>query len=89
MNGDAYAWANNALCAQIDPDLWHDGLGGFGYSVAKYYCRRCPVLHQCIDSVIADEWGTEVQQRLGVWGGMTPSARVKEERRRAARDVAA
>ena len=89
-DSDAYGWANTALCAQIDPDLWHDGLASFGYATAKHYCRRCPVLAECIDAVIADEWGLEKQRRLGVWGGMTPAARVKEEqRRRATEEVAA
>lgn len=80
MNADTHAWLDYALCAQMDPDVWHlsPQMGG-KYTVAKGYCQQCPVLTECRLAVLAHEWGLPKGERRGVWGGMTPADRVKTE----------
>lgn len=83
VNVDRFTWEQRALCAQIDPEIWfwNDG----GYALAKRLCRRCPVLRTCLEQVLADESGRPANQRIGVWGGMGPATRYREERRRLAK----
>lgn len=85
MNADTFAWQAYAVCAQIDPDLWHlpPQMGG-QYTLAKSYCRTCPVRRQCLDAVLRVERGLPASERRGVWGGMTAAERVKAEHARTA-----
>lgn len=80
MNADTYAWEDDAICARMDPDLWHlsPQMGG-RYTVAKGYCLACPVLTECRLAVLVHEWGLPRGERRGVWGAMTPAERVKAE----------
>lgn len=76
MNG---GWQESALCAQIGPDLWFPDRGG-SVRLAKTYCRRCPVLGECLDWALAggSSWnGID----SGVWGGTTANER-RDIRRR-------
>jgi hypothetical protein len=81
MNADTFAWQDSALCAQMDPDLWHVAPHEGGrYTVARDYCLQCPVLTECRLAVLAGEWGLPATERRGVWAAMTPAGRVKAER---------
>lgn len=82
MNAASFAWQSYALCAQMDPDLWHlsPQMGG-KYSEAKRWCRRCPVVAQCGRQAIRNEWGLPSSERRGVFGAMTPRERVSAEQR--------
>lgn len=67
---DDMPWALDALCAQVDGDLWYPEKGE-STAEAKKICRRCPVRAECLDyAVTAGEY-------FGVWGG-----RSERERRR-------
>ena len=78
-------WMAQALCAQIDPDLWYPDPGdAHAAQTAAAVCHTCPVRADCLDYAMA----TEAQQdRHGVWGGLTPTARNRlwhEQRKEAA-----
>ncbi|GEL48050.1 hypothetical protein CHO01_31660 [Cellulomonas hominis] len=61
-------WADSALCAQVDPDLFFPDKGG-PTSEAKRVCRRCEVRVECL------YWALEAGERFGVWGGMSERER--------------
>jgi hypothetical protein len=90
MSRDKYRWQDSALCAQMDPDLWHRSpqLGG-KYSEAKQWCRTCPVLAECAEAVLSYEWGLERSERRGVWAAMSPGERFKAEQAQRAKGIAA
>lgn len=61
-------WMADALCREIDPDLWFPEKGDPA-RVAKKMCRSCPVFFACTShSLVADE-------RHGIWGGLAESDR--------------
>ena len=60
-------WMANALCAQVDGDLWFPDKGG-STREAKAICRRCPVRAQCL--ALALEQG-----ETGIWGGTSENER--------------
>lgn len=81
MSADRFAWQGDALCAQMDPNLWFQApQDGGKYTEAKRWCLSCPVLTECRLAVLAHEWGLKATERRGVWAGMTPMDRVKAER---------
>jgi len=63
-------WTRDALCAQVDPELWFPDKGG-STRPAKRICRDCPVLAECRDYALARG------DLDGVWGGLS-----ERERRR-------
>jgi hypothetical protein len=64
----------DALCAQVDPDLFFPEKGGRSPSAVRV-CRRCPVAAECL------EFSLENRQRYGIWGGTS-----EKQRRRLAGD---
>jgi WhiB family transcriptional regulator, redox-sensing transcriptional regulator len=75
-------WAEQALCAQADPDTWFPAKGETT-ALAKRICAACPVRVQCLDYALAgaDTWGGIVS---GIWGGTTPRERAAMRRSRKA-----
>ena len=65
MPGD---WAQSALCAQVDPELFFPGKSHNG-NAAKKICGMCDVRIECLQFAI------ETDQRGGIWGGMTEHTR--------------
>ena len=68
-------WAEQALCAQADPDAWFPEKGQHALAkTAMRICRACPVRAQCLDYALsgADTWGGIA---TGIWGGTTPRQR--------------
>lgn len=77
-------WAQDALCAQTDPDLWYPELGGHAQAaLARRICRACPVRAECLDYALAgaDTWNGLT---TGIWGGTTPRERARIRRARKA-----
>lgn len=65
-------WADQALCAQSDPELWFDLADrwkptptGEREPIAKSICRRCPVQVECLRHALDDP------SLEGIWGGLT------------------
>ncbi len=77
-------WAEQALCAQADPDAWFPRQGRTA-ATARRICGACPVHIQCLDYALsgADTWGGIT---TGIWGGTTPRERaaMRQARRAAA-----
>lgn len=67
-------WYADALCAQVDGDLFFPEKGGSTRD-AKMICRRCPVRDQCLDYALANE------ERFGIWGGHSERERRAMNRR--------
>jgi WhiB family redox-sensing transcriptional regulator len=74
MNGEE--WREDALCRQVDPELWFPETGGDCGTTAKRLCASCPVQTECL------EYGVTTFQRHGVWGGKSYSqlARIRAKR---------
>lgn len=66
-------WRQDALCAQIDGDLWFPAKGG-SFNAAKRFCDTCPVRQECLEDALAlpqeADW-------YGMRGGVGPRARRK------------
>ena len=69
-------WADEALCAQSDPDLWFPEKGIIPYA-ARRICFRCPVRRQCLDYIA----GIEENLPVSLWGGIYAGYSVRERRR--------
>ncbi|MER7578081.1 WhiB family transcriptional regulator [Streptomyces sp. NPDC126514] len=78
---DGADWRCDATCTSVDPELFFPiGTGGpalLQIDEAKAFCRRCPVIVQCL------QWALESNQHHGVWGG-----RSEDERRAIKRRIA-
>lgn len=61
-------WTADALCAHVDPDLWFPEKGG-PTKQAKQVCARCPVIAECL--------GCGMNERYGVYGGLSERERRK------------
>jgi len=68
-------WRQDALCAQIDTDMFFPGKGE-STADAKRACMTCPVRTQCLEDALANN------ERYGVWGGKS-----ERERRRLEQDA--
>lgn len=67
--GQAPEWHGNALCAQVDPELWFPEKGQ-SPRPALAICRRCSAKDSCLQDALRDE--AERGGRLfGVRGGKT------------------
>lgn len=61
-------WAEEALCAQVDPDLWFPEKGG-PTAQAKAVCQLCPVRRECLQEAL------DANIREGIWGGLSTNER--------------
>ena len=76
-------WAKRAACAAetgLAPSAWFRPTDR-GASPALEVCARCPVRSECLADALRYEAGRRAGTRYGVFGGMTPTMRVQEERR--------
>ena len=75
--GGSPDWAEQALCAQSDPEAWFPEAGEAA-TLAKAICGTCPVLAPCRAYALARP------ELRGIWGGLS-----ERERRAARREAAA
>ena len=74
-------WTERAACRGEDPDLFYAPEGERGGNlalrelVAKRICATCPVVDECAGYALA------VDERYGVWGGLTAAERQRRRRR--------
>lgn len=73
---DDQPWADEALCAQTDPESFFPEKGG-STKEAKATCAECLVRAECLDYALAND------ERFGVWGGLS-----ERERRRLSKHTA-
>ncbi|MFV0286041.1 MAG: WhiB family transcriptional regulator [Demequina sp.] len=62
------AWADQALCAQVDQDLFFPEQGEPN-TAAKRVCGLCPVTTECLAYALAH------REPHGVWGGLSVKQR--------------
>lgn len=67
---DDQPWAEDALCAQTDPESFYPEKGG-STREAKAVCASCLVQAECLD------YALDHDERFGIWGGLS-----ERERRR-------
>ena len=70
-------WMNNALCRQVDYELFFPE-GGGGSVTARKVCGRCEVKTECLS------YALEFPSMIGIWGGTTAKQRQKLKQRTAA-----
>lgn len=71
-------WRREALCAQVDPELWFPEHGSSEESrAAKKICSQCPVQIPCL------QYALDAGEDYGLWGGQNISTYRARIRRRA------
>jgi WhiB family redox-sensing transcriptional regulator len=65
---DDLSWREDALCAQVDPEIFFPEKGQPTRD-AKKICATCDVREQCL------QWAITANQRHGVLGGLTARER--------------
>ena len=70
-------WFADAVCSSADPDAWFPELGG-DPRPAQRICRTCPVIDECLDYALKNNF------RHGVYGGLTGRQRRKLQRAKGA-----
>lgn len=82
------AWTLDAICPQVDPELFFPEKGGDGGHAAKAVCGRCPVITDCLEFALAYESGVMGIMTSyvfnGVYGGLSAQQRKRIVRARAA-----
>jgi WhiB family redox-sensing transcriptional regulator len=61
-------WAAEALCAQVDGELWFPDKGG-STREAKAICAQCFVQAECLT------WALTTHEGFGIWGGKSERER--------------
>lgn len=65
-------WMQNGLCRRKNTDFWYPPLEtdmpDKYYDIGRELCHRCPVWKDCLDSGLEERWG--------MWGGLTPTERL-------------
>lgn len=72
-------WRADALCAQIDPELFFPEKGG-STGAAKKICHTCDVREQCLT------WALANGIRGGIYGGKSDMERLKDPAYRGVRE---
>ncbi len=62
------AWMDDALCSQVDPELFFPEAGSSGAD-ARRVCKGCPVRLRCLQDAL------DRDDQHGIWGGMTTAER--------------
>ena len=72
-------WQKDALCAQVDPELWFpDGSAPHGSQSTQdaiAICHRCPVIADCLEYALEAEGSQHWRTRHGIYGGLRPVER--------------
>lgn len=69
--GSRPEWHEEALCAQVDPELFFPEKGRSSRP-AKRVCDACPVRVQCRDAGLSDHL-----HDAGIWGGLAQRERLR------------
>lgn len=67
-------WADDALCAQVDPELFHPEKGSNPQPAIRL-CQTCPVMLHCLETAVLLN-----PDDTGVWGATTPRQRAQIRR---------
>lgn len=70
-------WRDNALCAQIDPELFFPEKGGSSRA-AKKICKACDVQAECLEDALARN------EYYGIAGGLSERERRRHKKQQSA-----
>lgn len=73
------AWMGDALCAQVDADIFFPDMGGSTVA-AKRICAQCPVQAKCLSYALSMP-SLSGRPVVGVWGGTNGIERRRLSRR--------
>lgn len=73
-DGSEPEWQERALCAQTDPEAFFPEKGG-STREAKKICTGCEVRAECLEYALA------LDERFGIWGGLSERERRRLKRR--------
>jgi WhiB family redox-sensing transcriptional regulator len=59
------SWMEDAYCRDAEPESFYSENEQFQRKLVEQYCKKCPVMNQCLEYALARE------DRFGVWGGTT------------------
>lgn len=79
MNPYHPSWTENASCREIGTEVFFPELNDANWVQARGICRRCAVLPDCVDWVMALELGADNKNRFGITAGMSPLERKRFE----------
>lgn len=65
-------WRADALCAEIDLEIFFPGKGGDGAREARAVCTLCQVRAECLQFALDVELDS---YRYGIYGGLNPRER--------------
>lgn len=65
---DKHAWRDQAVCAQVDPEMFFPEKGG-STKAAKRLCGMCDVREECL------QWALDNQEMFGIFGGLSERER--------------
>lgn len=78
------AWRKDAECLNLDPDIFYPHFKQYDHvhnaivaQPALEICKNCRVREDCLEFALA------IQEKQGIWGGMTPAQRQRARRQRA------
>lgn len=76
-------WHLHAVCRveDVDPETFYPHPTD-NPADARAYCRRCPVVAECLNEALRVEGNSSRQYRAGIWGGLTPEQRCQIAARR-------
>jgi hypothetical protein len=70
-----FAWQDEALCLQVDPDMFFLEKGGDSGKGAKKICAACPVNPEC--EAHAFSFDDNLESADGIWAGKNLRTRKK------------
>ena len=79
-DGHERAWMVKAACASVPTEIFYPPIGK--ESLALEVCASCPVSKECLDYAMDLEGSATIDDRHGIFGGLTPKQRTSEYRRR-------
>src|SRR5690625_3869896 len=77
-----FAWMKEALCAQVDAEIWFPTKGGSN-KLARSICAQCPVKAECLEYSLTLE-----DNPWGIWGGTSMKDRYELRRARGRQEAA-
>lgn len=72
-------WTERASCAEVGGDEWFPEIGQTPREAKRICMFSCPVRFECLDYAMRSEQGHSKTLRHGLFGGLSPGARLQYE----------
>jgi len=72
-------WTEQASCREIGGDEWFPEIGQSPIEAKRICMFSCPVRFECLDYAMRLEQGLSKTLRHGLFGGLSPTARIQYE----------